>query len=205
MKSFTALIVLVTVAAFRSVNGQETLKVPQGNGTPVMIDGKFSDGEWQDAAVKEIAPSIHLYLKQYKGNVFLGLKATTPFKAYVDLFLCPEAGKLFNLHASMQLGERVLSGNDWTDTEPPTQWGNETDWTASRSKFDPLKDRELPVTERLFPYDGKEFQLRRARFKGRRWRVRIEVRDLAGTHPTIAFPSNSERFKTDRWAVLNLE
>jgi hypothetical protein len=104
----------------------------------------------------------------------------------------------------MQIGERLLTGNSWTDSEPAWRWGNHIDWIASEAKIDPHKDRDLPLAERFIPYDGMEFQLRRSRFGGKQWRVRVEVRDFTGRLSDIIFPGGSERRNASRWTILNL-
>jgi len=190
--------------AFSHTHAQQIIKVPQGNGTPVLIDGKISVDEWRDAAVITAAPSIKLYLKQFRGHVFIGLKMRTASPSYVDMFLLTGDNQLYNLHASMQVGERLLTDDAWSDTSPPNHWGNHVDWIGSEAKIDAEKDRNLPMAKRLFPYDGMEFQLRRARFVGKQWRIRIEVRDFAGQVPDIIFPRISERKNTTPWAILSL-
>ena len=50
----------------------ESIRVPEGDGRPVLLDGLFSPGEWEDAKKIEIHPNVHLYLKKYGGHVFFG-------------------------------------------------------------------------------------------------------------------------------------
>lgn len=183
---------------------QQVLTVPVGCGTPVLIDGQFAADEWSDAFTLHLAPSVDLYLKQYKGHVFLGVKMAAMSRRYVDMFLLPRDKHVYNLHASMQLGERVLIGSNWSDTNPPTRWGYHLDWTANEAKLDPFADPSVPAVHRIFPDDGIEFQLRRSRFQGKQWRIRIEIRDFDGQLPDIIFPADSERKTSAHWAILEL-
>ena len=91
-----------------------------------------------------------------------------------------------------------------TDADPSITWGNQVDWTANEAKPDPRKNRSLPMVERLFAREGIEFQLRRSRFAGDEWRLRIEVRDFAGERADIVFPKDSARKDTSHWAILRL-
>jgi hypothetical protein len=200
---------IVTIAAIylcvlQRGDAQQVLTVPAGGGTPVLIDGQFAADEWSDAIILRVAASVDLYLKQYKGHVFLGVKMAAKSRRYVDMFLLAQDKHVYNLHASMQLGERVLVGSNWSDTNPPTRWGYHLDWTANEAKLDPSADPSLPVVQRIFPDDGIEFQFRRSRFQGKQWRIRIEIRDFAGQLPDIIFPADSERKTTARWAILEL-
>lgn len=201
MRSFIGAFVLIVGCVIQNASAQQTYKVPEGRSNPVLIDGIFSRAEWQDAATVKVNDSVTLYFKQYKGHVFIGVKTATTYPAYVDMFLLAGANELYNLHASMQIGERTLTGNAWTDGEPPWRWGNHVGWIANETKYDQTKDKSLPDKEKVFPYDGKEFQLLRSRFTGRRWRMRLEVR---GATPDIVFPAESERESPARWLILQL-
>lgn len=198
------LILLFLTCAFGYAHAQQIIKVPKGDGTPVLTDGKFSSEEWRDAITVAAAPSVKLYLKQFRNNVFIGVNMETESPSYVDIFLQTGDNQLYNLHASAQIGERLLTGDAWTDTNPPPRWGNHVDWIANEAKVDSDKTRDLPFPKKLFPYAGMEFQLRRSRFTGKSWRIRIEVRDFVGQSPDIVFPNGSERKNTTRWAILNL-
>lgn len=193
--------VLFLLGAFNTALGQQKINVPKG-GDPVLIDGRFSADEWRDAKEITFGSSATLYVKQFKNHVFIGVKSAAGTPRYVDLFLLDSENRIYNLHASMQIGERFLSGNLWTDEKPPWRWGNHTDWIASEAKINSDKNKDLPLAERFFPYDGTEFQIRRSRFPGKLWRIRIEIRDFAGQLPDIVFPSDAGRKEIEKWAVL---
>jgi len=201
MKKFIGAFALLIGCVLQNASGQQAIKVPEGNSNPILIDGIFSKDEWQGAATVKINDSVNLYLKQLGGHVFIGVKMDTSYPAYVDMFLLTGSNELYNLHASMQIGERLLTGNAWTDREPTWRWGNHVGWIANEAKYDSTKDRNLPDKEKVFPYEGKEFHLLRSRFPGRQWRLRIEVR---GSSQDIVFPADSERMQTVRWAILQL-
>jgi hypothetical protein len=196
-----AALVLLVAYMMQIASGQQLIKVPEGNSNPILVDGIFSKAEWQDAATVKVNDSITLYLKQFRGHVFLGVKTATSYPAYVDMFLLTGSNELYDLHASMQIGERLLSGNAWTDREPAWRWGNHVGWTANEAKYDSTKERTLPDKEKVFPYEGKEFQLLRSRFTGKQWRLRIEVR---GSSPEVVFPADSQRMNTASWVTLQL-
>jgi hypothetical protein len=201
MKCLIAVLLLLIGGLFEKVRAQQAVKVPEVASSPILIDGNFAPDEWRGATVVKVTDAVTLYFKQVQGHVFIGVKADTPYPPYVDMFLLTESQELYNLHASMQIGERRLSGNAWTDGQPAWRWGNHVGWIANEAKYDSTKDRSLPDKEKVFPYEGKEFQLLRSRFTGKQWRLRIEVR---GASSDIVFPSGSERMNTTGWATIQL-
>ena len=52
------------------------IAVPEGNGVPVITDGIFSPGEWDDAHRLALTPSVQLFVKQYRGVVFIGVRGS---------------------------------------------------------------------------------------------------------------------------------
>lgn len=204
MKTIFIFITIFLSHTFSSAFAQQTIRVPQSE-APVLIDGKFPVAEWRNCFVISIEDSVKLYLKQYKGHVFIGVRVERATPSYVDLLLFTPDEQLYNLHASMKIGERLLKGNSWTDSQPAWRWGNNIDWIANEAKIDPTKDTDLPFTEKFYPYEGYEFQLCRSRFDGKKWHIRIVVQDFAEQLPDITFPNNSKKTDTSQWAILNLE
>ena len=43
--------------------GANVARVPETDGVPVMIDGVFSEGEWDDALMVDASEAVKLYLK----------------------------------------------------------------------------------------------------------------------------------------------
>jgi hypothetical protein len=127
------------------------IKVPVVSPQPLMIDGKFASAEWHDASVTAVTPGVTLYVQQFQGHVFIGVKGDDAAPFYVDLFLLGQDNCVYDLHASMQVGERLLCGDAWTDTDPPIQWGNNIDWIANEAKADPRKDRTCRRSTDCFP------------------------------------------------------
>jgi hypothetical protein len=84
------------------------VKIPKGKGEPVLLDGLFSPGEWDDAWQKDLGSGVRLYLKKSGGHVYIGVRYS-PFKGSVaDLFISPDGRAIFHLHASAQIGERQV-------------------------------------------------------------------------------------------------
>jgi len=180
------------------------LRIAQRSGEAVVIDGKISQEEWEGALGISVAPDATALVFQTDKDLLLAVRLTTPSPSYVDLFLLLDDGKRVNLHASMQVGERELPAEGWTDHKPPTHWGRQVHWRANAVKDAPDKKATTPVSEMFIPYEGFEFRLSKQRFGGRSLRLRVEVRDFTARRADLVFPAGSTRFDAKSWAELSL-
>jgi len=189
----------------------DVARVPETNGAPVMVDGVFSEGEWDDALMVDVSEAVKLYLKQEKGNVFIGVRCIRLITPVVDLFIQPTGSEIHQLHASAQIGERVLGGS--VEEDPPWVWGHSPDWYANEVRWDRGLEARLVaegVSEgeaqyrAVFPSDGFEFQISAAKFESSEWRIRIEVPSAPDYDRPFVFPPETERRSTDGWLILSL-
>ncbi len=171
-----------------------TVVVPHGR--PVLIDGSLSEGEWRDAAVHEIPGFARLYIKQAGEFVLIAIELTHDPTSSVDLFLAPADGHLYDLHSSAKLGEKRLEAGQWNEA---WTWWNQHDWVANVSRIDTFEPRHFldqPV---------REFQIRRARFPGRTWRIRLAIQTPAEpTWKTTIYPADSSPVDATHWLTLRL-
>ena len=83
----------------------------------ITIDGFFQEAVWSSAFKINLADSATLYLAQTKEDLLIGVHHRAGFTSYTDVFI--KTNQLLNLHASMQLGERILpNDNSWNDEYP---------------------------------------------------------------------------------------
>lgn len=61
-----------TVGAGRQ--GAKPVVVPRGDGSPVITDGIFTAGEWDDATKIVVNDDVTLYLREQRGVVFVGVR-----------------------------------------------------------------------------------------------------------------------------------
>ncbi len=192
----------------------DTVRVPSGTGTPVLTDGLFSDGEWDDAARLMVTDSITLFFKQYHGHVFLGVHCPDLIVPVFDLFLDPGTGDVTQLHISAQLGERVLKAASPEAEDPEFVWGRTTDWYANEIRWDAARlgemveagiDRDEAFSDVVFPYEGAEFHVRRAKFDTPVWRMRLEIMWHGSYDGPLVFRAGTSRTDSTDWLVLLLE
>lgn len=169
-----------------------TITVPEGNGRPILIDGIFTPGEWDDALAVDLRPDLRLHLKKTAGFVFLGVEySKTDARAFhdsVDVFISPDGTSIRQLHVGAQLGERTLNGTPGLDDDPPFDWGETSDWYGNESRW---SERNVDVlmkqgqtrpeaqAQSFFRSDGYEIQIRQAKFGSNEWRLGLRTYRLA--------------------------
>ena len=194
-----ALIATFTLACTNS----SSVKIPFSSDPGITVNGNFDNNEWTGGKSIQITPYNYLLLIQDNGNIYLGIKNQENVARYVDLYLYHDSFGTLNLHASMQLGERLLMGN-WNDTTPEWNWGNNENWSAN--KVEVVNDDEnISFFESLKPYQGHEFQISKRRIRNSNFRLRVEIKDFVGEAKDIVFPENSDKRNTATWLQVYLD
>jgi hypothetical protein len=186
--------------------------VPEGDGSPVITDGLFTPGEWDDALRLVLADTVTMHLKEYRGVVFIGVRGQV--QAGIgpsELLLAAPGGPIRKLHVSAQLAEALLPT---TGAEPPLRFGLTTDWYANELRRDEdlaarlMKEGKSPievVTTSSYPADGIEFAIRRSKLPGKVWLLRLWASAFVGGKPgMIAYPPAAAERATDGWLELHL-
>jgi hypothetical protein len=189
-----------------SVPAQESIAVPEGNGKPVLLDGLFARGEWDDALRISIHDRIKLFLKVNSGHLFIGLKYEEAVGVVTDIWMTSDDKIVFQMHSSGQLGEGVLS-LPVADDKTETIMGYTKDWDVNEIKSDSKKKAEWQAAGRpkegyrqtLFPSDGKEFQIVLSKFSGRRLKMRLMSGDSKGL---VIYPKKTDLKSTENWLEL---
>jgi hypothetical protein len=177
-----------------TASGPDSVAVPQGR--PVMVDGKISSGEWDDAKRIDMPDGARLHFKQGDTYIYLCIELARGDSGFVDLYLSPGNTRVYDLHASAKLGQRVLTEGQWAEW---SNWWNNKGWVANVSRVDSFDEK------RFLPENVREFQIDRTSFPGREWRIMIEISLANGEkYTTIQFPANSDKVHTDRWLSLKL-
>lgn len=195
-------IFLLSFILFSSCRESNLTDVPFRANMNIQIDGLFDEEDWNRSRTIEITPSNSLHLVQDKYYLFLGISNYEDIGRYVDLYIDNDSIGIINLHASMQLGERLLTDN-WNDTIPVWNWGKNTYWTANNVVVID-ESEEISFLESVKPYQGHEFKISKNHI-GKKIRVRLEIKDFLGKASDIVYPFNSERQRTEDWYLLELK
>jgi hypothetical protein len=216
VRSKASLTIFITAGLFLASAGlagqaiPATVRVPEGNGRPILTDGIFSPGEWDDAMTIQIRPDLQLLLKKSAGFVFVGLRYSPFTLSVVDLFISPDGRAIRQLHVSAQLGERLL-GAAGAGEDPPFIWGDTADWYANEIRWDAGKVQALTKEGKdpgeaqraaLFRYDGFEFQIRQSKFDSDEWLIRLESPAPPDWSKPVVFPGGTSLASTQGWLRL---
>jgi hypothetical protein len=184
--------------------------VPEGNGAPVITDGIFSSGEWDDALQIPISETVTLYIKNYRGVAFIGVRGQgSAGIGPSELFLAIPGSPIQKLHVSAQLSESVLPA---AGAEPRARFGLTTDWYANELRRDMEESARLEkegkspieiIRATSYPSDGIEFAVRRTKFPGQRWLMRLWASAIVGDKPgMLTYPPGAAEKTTEGWLEL---
>ena len=189
-----------------------SIKIPEGNGKPVLIDGIFTGGEWNDAMKIEINRDVDLFFKKNSGHIFIGVEFQKFNYQFVDMFISPGKNRIYQFHSSAQISEKIVDIASPEDTSP-FSWGFSKDWYANEIRWNYamrdslLKagvDQSEAISRSSYEYDGFEFQIRQSKFKSDEWLFRIEIPCPPDFENPVVFPSNADKKDTANWTKLIL-
>jgi len=204
-------VLLILPRAELFAQAPRSVRVPEGNGKPILTDGIFTPGEWDDALKVPIRPNVELLLKKSAGFVFVGIRYTPFTLSVVDLFISPDGKAIRHLHVSAQLGERLLNDTAVPGKEPEFIWGDTTGWYANEIRWNERKvqamikegkDSGQAQEAALYKYDGFEFQIRQSKFGPDEWLVRVETPLAPDWEKPVVFPEGTDTASTKGWLKL---
>ncbi len=158
----------------------QSVVVPTGNGVPVMTEGIFTPGEWDDALLIALGEKLELRVKEYRGVVFIGLRGPAGIGP-ADLFVSAPGGPICQLYRSAQLAEAIVPPSG--ELPPLKRFGLTPDWYANEQRWDIDEAERLRKSGKtplemmraaLYPSEGIEFAIRRSKFPGERWLIHLE-------------------------------
>lgn len=210
----TAAAIIVALGAVNarqadSPPAQAAVRVPEGNGAPVITDGIFTPGEWDDALQIPLNETARLCVKHYRGVVFIGVRGGRNAEiGPSDLFLAIPGGPIRQFHVSAQLFEGAFPAEE--GSRP--RFGLTTGWYANEARRDMdaaarlQKEGKTPmeiIRGSSYPSDGIEFAIRRSKFPGERWLMRVQASAFLENKPgMLTYPAAASEKTTAGWLEL---
>lgn len=194
-------------------SGATSITMPQGNGVPVITDGIFTPGEWDDAQRVVVADGVTLHFKEYRGVVFIGVRGEGGNGiGPSELSLAVPHGPIQKFHTSFALWEIVLPQGG---PEPKPRVGFTAGWYANELRRDETEFARLQKEGRSpievmqatsYPSDGIEFAIRRSKLPGQVWLMRLSASAFVGGKPgMVAFPAAAAERATDGWLEMRFK
>lgn len=163
---------------------------------PILVDGSCDDAGWARAKAYELGHGATLRIAANADFLFLCVAPPAGSYSTVDVYLRDADGRLHNLHASAQLGERVKDAAGWPDYD----WWNNRDWYANPVEFTGMREGRAQFrTSR-----GREMQIARRKFPGGSWALMLEVRALGAANAEAVFPAGAKESHPATWATVRL-
>ncbi|MFC3094535.1 hypothetical protein DRW07_13400 [Alteromonas sediminis] len=168
-----------------------------------LLDGRCEAQEWQYAIKSNLAANTGVYLMHNDESIFVCATGKAEDYTVLDIYIeDPKTGLLHNLHASAQLSEKVMKGNEW---ESVGQWelhqwsgfwvpyaGQEGDENRKRPIFLKGKDREIRILKE--------------KFSGNSWNMMFGlggVKQDGEFGPTILYPEGGVSTDSSTWMTFS--
>ncbi len=196
-KNYVLLILVILHSCTKDSN-----VVPTIDTITVSTDGQLDERIWNQSLAFDLPSTYTLHLLQNDEAVWMAIELGEKSGKYVDVYLHNDSIGTINLHASMQLGERMLAGN-WNDTIPAWNWGNNYDWIANTIRYKEHNEKML-LMESIAPYQGFEFKISKSRILQNRLFIRLEIKDFTGTGENYIYPLLSKREDPGNWLNVSL-
>jgi len=204
-------VLATTIAAGMQI--VKPVMVPRGDGAPVITDGIFTAGEWDDALKIVVNDGVTLYLKEHRGVVFVGVRGGQPNGiGPTELSLAGLDGVIRSLHVSFALAEVVVPPDG---PKPKLRLGATSDWYANELRRDEEerarlqkegKDPMSIMQATTYPSDGIEFAIRRSKIPGNVWRLRLWASAFSEGKPgMVTYPPAAAERVADGWLEVRLQ
>lgn len=211
MKAFKNSLFYLAIVLFYSCGSKPDTKVPalSISTSSIKADGIFDEPAWDDAIVHHISDSVDLLVFQNNEDVFIGIKSLSDYqRTSTDLYLQNENFGPFNLHSSMQLGERNYSSGTWKTDVNPYKWGNNEGWTANIFQWNEevRESRSLHIIEKLLYSQGQEYVITKEKIPGDYLNLDIKINVIALDNQAlpITYPEGSVETDPTTWLKLEL-
>lgn len=173
VQTLSPLLLLSAAALFGVADSQasETIAVNQTDKAP-LFDGRCEQDEWQAATKIELPAQVHVYLMHDEDSLFVCAQGKSDDYTVIDLYIeHAGTGHFHNLHASAQLGERVLTDKEWSE---PDYWNLEA-WGGFWVPYAGEEETEDGTRTKFLQGSHREIQVLRKKFVGDTWTMMIGV------------------------------
>lgn len=167
---------------------------------PLLLDALCDEPAWRAAPRTALATGIELRALADAAAVYFCVTATAESYNTVDVYLAPADGRLYNLHASAQVGERVRGAAGWGEYT----WWNHRGWYSPAVPFTGLVGEGEDRRANFMTGRAREIQILKSRFAPP-WRVMFDAGGTAnadGEWRRSRWPTGADDAKPETWATF---
>lgn len=169
----TLLISLLVVS--EKTSATETIKINRTDNAP-LFDGRCGDKEWKSATKFTLPAQTAIYLMHDGNSLYVCAKGKAEDYAVVDVYIeNTQTNQFHNLHASAQLSESILNGDDWGE---PNRW-NLKQWSGFWVPYAGNQDYEGGIRPKFLKGSDREIQILKKKFSGDTWNMMFGI---SGVH-----------------------
>jgi len=174
----------------------KSIVVPEVKQKEIVIDGMFSEGEWDGACNFPISEDIEIHLLVNSGSLYIGLGYKMPYyKSVSELYIAVSDTVFFNLHAS---GSRAEGINIFSDDLKRATCGVHKDrgWIVNVTGGKDIK------------FEGMEYAISPDKFSVKRMKIAINILTIRDKNRMerefTNFPPDYNFKNSDKWIELIL-
>jgi len=185
-----------------NANASESTAIKLTTKAP-LFDGSCREDEWQSATKIKLPAQAAIYLMHDKGSLYVCAKGKAEDYAVIDIYIeHAETGLLHNLHASAQLGEKLLKGTEWEQSDywNLNGWGGF--WVPYAGNHDTEDGGRRP---KFLKGSDREIQILRNKFSGNIWKMMIGVSAIyqEGEAKTFFYPEKAIDTDSSTWTMFS--
>jgi len=186
---FTLLLATVLTAVGSTAVRTQTFSV--GTGEAVLLNGFFTEGEWEGASQLVLRDSVRLYAKQDENYLYIGIQTLQSTHTGLDFYMAAGPDRELLFHVSSAFADAVFENGSWSEWI----WEQNRWWAANKiGTYYEEKNRRSSQPE------GFEFQIDKAKI---RWDLVYLAFHLK--RPEYMIPSSQDREAFRNWIRLLLD
>ncbi|MCK7592940.1 hypothetical protein [Pseudomarimonas salicorniae] len=164
-----------------------------------LFDGRCDQEEWRPATVIDLPAGVSLRFMHDRHSLFVCAEGKAQDHTVIDIYIEDAAtGRLHNLHASAQLGERVFNGDSWSESE----FWNNRDWGGFWVPYAGQEETDSGPRTQFLKGSHREIQILRRRFAGESWNLMVVIGAVFredGSAVRLSFPDDGVATDASTW------
>ncbi len=167
-----------------------------------LLDGSCGNDEWEAATKIDLPGQASIYFMHDKDYFYFCASGKAEDHTVLDLYIeNTGTGKLHKFHLSAQMGESILTDNEW---KPAAGKWELKDYAGFWVPYNGLADPENRIDPKFAKGTHRQMQISRKKFAGNTWNMMISLSGVNhnGEGP-IKHPENASDDNKSTWAKFS--